>query len=106
MTTKTTLLEDVNILVQEGIYEDQETLLQDAIRALLRSKPELRIRLAVALYKQKKVSFARAAEIAGVDQESFKELLQKAGIQYKVEPVGKAVRSEVDQLMRLRNEES
>lgn len=106
MATKATLLEDLNILVQEGLYEDQETLLQDALRALLRSKPELRSRLALARYKQGNISFARAAEIAGVDQESFKELLREAGIQYKVEPVGNAVKSEVEQLMRLRNRKS
>lgn len=106
MATKTTLLEDVNLLVQEGIYEDQATLLQDALRALLRSKPELRIRLAVALYKQKKVSFARAAEIAGVDQESFKELLREAGIERRIEPIGKAIENEVEQLLHLRNKRS
>jgi hypothetical protein len=67
MATKTTLLEDVNLLIQEGIYEDQETLLQDAVRVLLRSKPELCIRVALALYKQEKVSLARASEIVRVD---------------------------------------
>ncbi len=101
--TTTTLLEDVNLLVQEGIYEDQTTLLQDAMRALLRSKPELRTRLALALYKQKKVSFARASEIAGVDQEGFKELLREAGIERRVEPIGPTLENEVEQLLRLRN---
>lgn len=98
----TTLLEDVNLLVQEGIYEDQETLLQDALRALLRSRPELRTQLAFILYKQKKASFARASEIAGVDQESFKELLRQAGIERRVEPVGQAIENEVEQLIRIR----
>jgi predicted HTH domain antitoxin len=103
MVTKASILEDVSLLVQEGVYADQETLVQDALRALLRSKPELRKRMALALYKQRKASLARASEVAGVDQESFKELLREAGIQYRIEPIGDAVKSEVEHLLHLRS---
>ena len=104
MATKSiTLLEDINLLVQEGIYQDRETLLQDAMRALLRSKPELRSQLAVALYKRRKVTLARASEIAGVDQESFKELLREAGISYRIEPIGESLETEVEHLLRFQN---
>lgn len=44
------------------------------MRSLLRSKPELRGQLAIELYRQGKVSLSRAAEIGGVDMESFKAL--------------------------------
>jgi predicted HTH domain antitoxin len=100
---RTPLLDNVNVLVQEGIYENQEAVLQDAVRALLRSRPELCRRIALADYKQGKVSFARASEIAGVDQESFKELLREAGIDRYIEPAGDALESEVNQLMRLKH---
>jgi predicted HTH domain antitoxin len=103
MVTKATLLDDVSLLVQEGVYADQETLVQDALRALLRSRPELRSRLALTLYKQRKASLARASEIAGVDQESFKELLRETGIPYRVQPIGDAVNSEVEHLLQLRS---
>ena len=104
MTARTTLLADAHLLIEEGIYENQESLLQDALRALLRSKPELRHRLAVALYHHKEVSLARASEIAGVDQESFKELLREADIPYHVEPLEKtSVNNEVERLLHLRN---
>ncbi len=107
MATKSmTVLEDINLLVQEGIYQDRESLIQDAMRALLRSKPELRSQLAVALYKRKDATLARAAEIAGIDQESFKELLREAGVSYRIEPVGNALESEVEHLLRFRNEEA
>jgi predicted HTH domain antitoxin len=106
MATKAVIIEDVNILVQEGLYKDQETLFQDAFRALLRSKPELRRRLALARYKQGEISLARASEIAGVDQESFKELLREAGIPYRIIPLGKdTVKNEVNQLTQLKNGE-
>lgn len=104
MATKSmTLLEDINLLVQEGIYQDRETLLQDAMRALLRSKPELRSQLAVALYKRRNVTLARASEIAGIDQESLKELLREAGVSYRIEPIGESLESEVEHLLRFRN---
>ncbi|GAK58493.1 hypothetical protein U27_05467 [Candidatus Vecturithrix granuli] len=98
-----TLLEDMNLLIQEGVYRDRETLLQDAMRALLRSKPELRSQLALALYKRRNVTLARASEIAGVDQENFKELLREAGVSYRIEPVGEALEREVEQLLRFQD---
>ena len=101
-TESMTLLDDFNLLIQEGIYHDRETLLQDAMRALLRSKPELRRQLAIAWYKRRNVTLARASEIAGVDQENFKELLREAGARYQVAPVGAELRQEVEQLLRLR----
>jgi len=97
-----TLLEEMDILVKLGIYRDQKALVEDAMRALLRSKPELRRQLAIELYKQGKVSLLRAAEIGGIDMESFKELLREAGVARIISPVGEAIKSEVEQLMHLR----
>ncbi|MCP4404512.1 MAG: UPF0175 family protein [bacterium] len=99
----TTLLDNVDVLVQEGIYENQDAVFQDAIRALLRSKPELRSRIALADYRQGKVSLARASEIAGVDRESFKELLREAGIDRYIESAGDTLEREVEQLMSLKD---
>ena len=100
---RTTLSDHVNVLVHEGMYANQEAVWQDAMRALLRSRPELRRRIALADYRQGNVSFARAAEMAGVDQESFKELLREAGIDRDIEPAGDALASEVAELMRLKH---
>ena len=47
-----TVLSELDILIEEELYKDKEALLQDAMRSLLRSKPELRSRLAVGLYKR------------------------------------------------------
>ena len=54
----TTLLEELDILVERGIYSDKEALMEDAIRALLRSKPDLRRQLAVGLYKRGSISLS------------------------------------------------
>jgi predicted HTH domain antitoxin len=102
MMEQAAVLDRLDVLVERGIYRDREALVRDAMRALLRSKPELRRYLAVELYRQGKVSLARAAEISGVDIESFKEVLREAGISRTIPPVGKALRDEVDLLMRVR----
>jgi len=99
------LLDDLEILVERGIYRDRETLIKDAVRSLLRSKPELRRQLAIELYKLNRISLSRAAEIGGVDLESFKEILRETGITRIVSQVGETIRDEVKRLMQLRETE-
>ncbi len=102
MTVEMTLLGNVNLLVTEGIYQTSDALLQDAFRSLLRYKPELKTQLALGLYKRGKVSLARAAEIAGVDLESMKELLQEAGMVRCIATVETEVMAqEVNQLVKI-----
>lgn len=102
MAKMITLLDELEVLVERGIYKDREALLQDAMRSLLRSRPELRGQLAIELYKKGKVSLSRAAEIGGFDIENFKELLREAEVVRSIPATGEAVRHEVKQLMRLR----
>lgn len=105
MAEVVTLLDEVDVLVERGIYKDREALMKDAVRSLLRSKPGLRGQLAIELYRQGKVSLSRAAEIGGVDIECLKELLREAGVTRIIPPVGEAIWNEVEQLMRLREAE-
>jgi predicted HTH domain antitoxin len=72
------------ILVDMGKYPNKEELKKDAMRALLRAKPELKRDLAVELYRKKEVSLSRAAEIYGSHIEDFKELLKERGIKIEV----------------------
>lgn len=101
MAKVTTLLDEVDVLIERGIYRDRDALLQDALRSLLRSKPGLRRELAVELYRRRKVSLSRAAEIGGVDIESFKEILREENIPRVMAPVGEEMREETGHLMRL-----
>ena len=100
-----TLLDELDVIVKRGIYKDREALIKDAMRSLLRSKPELRAQLAIELYKRGKVSLSRAAQIGGVDMESFKEILREAGVARIIPPIGEAIGNEVEQLMYLREAE-
>lgn len=80
-----TVLSDLDgILLRIGKYENKGELIKDALRALLRAKPELRRDVAVELYTKKEVSLSRAAEICGMNMEDFKELLKERGIKTAV----------------------
>jgi predicted HTH domain antitoxin len=60
-------------------YKSEGALLEDALRALLNLKPELKVEIGVELYLKGEVSLSRAAELAGMDLESFKEVLKARG---------------------------
>jgi len=72
------------ILVDVGKYPSKDELMKDALRALLRAKPELKRDVAVELYKKGAVSLPRATEICGSNMEDFKELLKEREIKIEV----------------------
>lgn len=89
--------EELDILVKKGYYPSKSDLLRDAFRALLNTKAELRISLAIELYLKEKVSLARAAELAGMTTIEFKEVIAGRGIVRETE--GKSVK-EIDKKLK------
>lgn len=75
--------EEIEVLERVGGYNDREELLEDAVRAFLERRPELRRELAVDRYKSGDISLNRAAEIAGLSTEEFKTILKERGIKRK-----------------------
>jgi len=67
--------EEINALVHMKIYRSKDDIISDAFRALLKLKPNLKIEIAIDLYRNEKVSLWRAAEIGGLSLEEFKEIL-------------------------------
>jgi len=61
-------------------YNSVDNLIEDAFRALLNLKPGLKVEIAIELYFKEEVSLSRAAEIAGMDMEGFKEILKMRGL--------------------------
>ena len=61
-------------------YNSIDNLIEDAFRALLNLKPGLKVEIAIELYFNEEVSLSRAAEIAGMDIEGFKEILKMRGL--------------------------
>lgn len=76
---KTVLESGVYSLIESGIYPDKEALFNDALRVLLETKPQLKIEIAIRLYRKGEISLCRAAEIAGVSIEGIKHILSLYG---------------------------
>lgn len=89
----------VEDFVKANLYDTEEAVIQDALRHLLRGRPELRIRLAIYRYQQEKLSLAKAAEVAGVSWAQMRDILLERGIDPALGPANlEEAQAEVDQL--------
>ncbi|KAF5430845.1 putative antitoxin, contains HTH domain [Candidatus Methanophagaceae archaeon] len=93
MKAKGMMKERVDAVIRSGIYLNEEELYDEAIRALFEVKSDLKMIVAVELYRDGEVSIEKAAEIAGVNVVQFKEILTHKG-------VTRGVGSGVEELMR------
>jgi predicted HTH domain antitoxin len=75
-----TLLDRIDLLVEHHLFDSQSSLRAAAYRSLLMLRPELKAELAVLLYIHEEASLGRAAELAGLSREEFKNLLNSRGI--------------------------
>lgn len=76
----------VEDLVAPRLYSNAEAVIQDALRYLLRARPDLRIQLAIHRYETEELSLAKAASLAGVSWAQMKEILVENGIQPRLGP--------------------
>lgn len=74
----------LDALVAAEVYSSRDEVISDAMSALLTLKPSLKIDMAVNLYKNKKVSLWRAADIASLTLEQFKDVLASRSIQIEL----------------------
>ena len=76
----------VQDLVEARLYDSEEEVIRDALRHLLRARPDLRIGLAIHRYQAEGISLAKAASIAGVSWAQMKAILLERGIQPRLGP--------------------
>lgn len=76
----------LQMLVDARLYPNLDAVIQDALRALLQEKPQLRVELALYCYQTEELSLAKAAQVAGLSFDSFKALLVQRGIQPRLGP--------------------
>ena len=77
---------DVQDLVKASLYQSEAEAIQDALRHLLRDRPDLRIGLALYRYEHEGLSLAKAAALAGVSWAQMKEIMLERGIQPRLGP--------------------
>lgn len=79
----------LDALVNAEVYKSRNEVISDAMSALFTLKPRLKIDMAidmaVNLYKNNKVSLWRAADIASLTLEQFKDVLASRSIRIEIE---------------------
>ena len=68
--------------VEARIYVSEEEVIQDALRHLLRGRPDLRVQLAIHQYQTREISLAKA----GTSWAQMKDILLERGIQPRLGP--------------------
>jgi predicted HTH domain antitoxin len=89
-------------VVQAGEYKSKEEAIGHALEVLLAANPPLRVKTAVELYRREKVTLTRAAEIAGLELETFKEQLAERGVSIHIDEPPEEVRAGADLIRRQR----
>ena len=69
-------------LVALGLYGNEQDVIDDGIRHILRSHPEYKIEIAIKKYREE-ASLGKAADIAGISLEEMKEILRTRGVTLK-----------------------
>jgi len=90
----------VQDFVEARLYDSEDEVIQDALRHLLRIRPELRIQLAVYRYQTEGLSLAKAASMAGVSWAQMKDILMEHGIQVRLGPETVEEAAEEAQVLR------
>ncbi len=94
----------VQELVQAGIYPDNDTAVQEALRVLWQERPGVRIDVAVHRYRTAGLSIAKAAALAGVCFDRMKEILAGRGVPLRLGPETMAeARAELAALERMQS---
>jgi len=70
-------------LVDLALYKDEQEVIDEGVRYILRSHPEYRIEIAIKRYKEETVSLGKAADLAGISLEEMKEVLRTRGVALK-----------------------
>lgn len=86
-------------LVNAQLYASEDAVIEDALRHLLRARPDLRISLAVYRYQHEAISLAQAAALAGVSWPQMGEIMVERGVPLRLGPESlDEARAEVDAL--------
>lgn len=85
--------EELEAIVRAGAYSSKNEAVRHALEILLLANPQLRVKTAIELYRDGKITLSRAAEIAGTNIEAFKETLAEAGVERVIDAEPEEVRS-------------
>jgi predicted HTH domain antitoxin len=93
---------ELDALIQAGGYASREAAVGHALEVLLAANPDLRVGTAIELYRQSEVTLSRAAEISGLELETFKAKLTERDVPIRVDEPAGDIRTGADLIHRLR----
>ena len=93
---------EIESIPKTGYYDNKSEFIRDAIRTLLSSRKELRIGVAVEMYKAGDISISKASEIAGINFEEMKKILFDRNIPLERGEDTRNVDEKAKQLMKMR----
>jgi predicted HTH domain antitoxin len=76
--------QQLDAVVRAGLFRDRQHALQEAMQTLFIVRPQLRTEASIELFRAGDISLLRAAEMAGLDFESFRLLLRDRAIPCEV----------------------
>ncbi len=79
-TARSLLDEELEAVIETGLYDSKEAFLAHAVEVLLTARPDLREAVACKLYEKGVLSIGRTAELAGISIETLKEAFHRRGI--------------------------
>ncbi len=75
---------EIDAVVKAGYYSSKSDVVRDALRLLFDTKENLKLSAAIEMFKSGKVTLGKAAEIAGMNMISFKEILKDREIKVEI----------------------
>ena len=93
---------EIESIPKTGYYDNKSEFIRDAIRTLLSSRKELRIGVAVEMYKTGDISISKASEIAGINFEEMKKILFDRNIPLERGEDTKIVEKKAKELLKMR----
>ena len=86
MSEMSTTRWEIDQLVKNRLFPDEESVLRSALRALYQSQPEIRRQMVIRTYTSGEISMGKAAEILGVSLEEMKDVLAENGAEIHLGP--------------------
>ncbi|MEA3254482.1 MAG: UPF0175 family protein [Candidatus Altiarchaeota archaeon] len=74
------LAKEVETIPKLGVYKSESEFIKEAVKTFLMARGDIRISLAIELYKEGVISLGRMSEITDLGYEEAKELLVSKGV--------------------------
>ncbi|MFH0972194.1 MAG: UPF0175 family protein [Candidatus Micrarchaeota archaeon] len=86
--------EEIAALVRSGHFSSKSDVVKDAMRLLMKNRPNLRHAAAIELMKEGKISVGKAAEVAEISVEELQKMMEH----HKVFRETKADKSDLERI--------